>query len=323
MKNRRKLIFSLIMILILALTCFCGCKPSDNSGLTIVSILKTQTNGLVDTYTITYSDGSEYDFDITNGQDGEDGEDFDINTIYQKYLESHPETTYEDFLRDIFDFNNTSNTLAINKALLSSAKIYTEFTELYRLNFTTTAKETAVYSGSAVVYKVDSDYTYFITNYHVVYNTSALEETKIAKKIVCYLYGSEDDPMTTGTKDENGCSIYDYGSYAINCEYVGGSLTSDLAIVKAPTSEVKAINENVQGITFAESYCVGETAIAIGNPKGEWISVTDGIVSIDNEYINLSVGTTARAYRVIRIDTSIYNGSSGGGLFNKDGNWLA
>ena len=323
MKNKKSLLFSLIVILVVAIFCFCGCNSNNaNSGLTIVSIEKTQTDGLKDIYTITYSDGSEYSFEITNGKDGEDGEDLNIDEIYEKYLESNPNATYEEFLKDVLEINSTSNTLSINKALQSSAKIYTEFTQTYRVNPMYTTKETAVYLGSAVVYKVDGDYTYFITNYHVVYNSSATEEDKIAKKIVCYLYGSEGVPSSTSTKDENGCTIYNYGEYGISCEYVGGSITADIAIVKAKTSDVKSINENVKAITFAKDYCVGDTAIAIGNPEGEGISVTEGIVSVDNEYIYLAIDGTSRAYRSIRIDTSIYSGSSGGGLFDIDGNLI-
>lgn len=39
----------------------------------IQSIVKTGTSGLVDTYTINYTDGSTSTFDITNGADGQDG----------------------------------------------------------------------------------------------------------------------------------------------------------------------------------------------------------------------------------------------------------
>ncbi len=337
MKNKRSLIFTLILTFVIALTCLSGCNLYSNyDAKTIVSIEKTQTDGLKDIYTIIYSDGSEYSFEITNGKngvdgkdgengvdgkDGENGQEISIDDIYAKYLETNPDKTYEEFLREVLEVNSTSNTVSINKSLQSSAKIYTEFTvtESYKLNPMYTTKETAVYLGSAVVYKVDSDYTYFITNYHVIYNSSALEQNKKAKKIVCYLYGSEGEPRKTNNKDENSCTIYDYGQYGISCEYVGGSITADIAIVKAKTSDVKAINENVKTITFADSYCVGDTAIAIGNPEGEGISVTKGIVSVDNEYISLAIDGTTRTYRSIRIDTSIYSGSSGGGLFNEDG----
>jgi serine protease Do len=64
---------------------------------------------------------------------------------------------------------------------------------------------------------------------------------------------------------------------------------------------------------------VGESAMAIGNPENEGISVTKGIISIENEYIALNIDGTSRYYRSIRMDTAIYSGSSGGGLFNDEG----
>ena len=41
-------------------------------GVGIASLEKTSTSGLVDTYTITYTDGTVYTFTVTNGQDAED-----------------------------------------------------------------------------------------------------------------------------------------------------------------------------------------------------------------------------------------------------------
>lgn len=49
-----------------------GNKGDDGNG--IVGITKTSTSGLVDTYTITYTDGSTSTFDVTNGKDGNDGQ---------------------------------------------------------------------------------------------------------------------------------------------------------------------------------------------------------------------------------------------------------
>lgn len=48
---------------------------TGDTGNGIESIEKTSTSGLVDTYTITYTDGTETTFDLTNGQDGADGQD--------------------------------------------------------------------------------------------------------------------------------------------------------------------------------------------------------------------------------------------------------
>ena len=64
----------------------CGCTGKhieDNNecekgepgkdGRSVVSIAKTATNGLVDTYTIYYSDGTTSTFDVTNGEHGSQG----------------------------------------------------------------------------------------------------------------------------------------------------------------------------------------------------------------------------------------------------------
>lgn len=48
---------------------------TGEEGVGIASITKTGTSGLVDTYTITYTDGDTSLFTITNGKDGVDGQD--------------------------------------------------------------------------------------------------------------------------------------------------------------------------------------------------------------------------------------------------------
>ena len=48
-----------------------GQDGEDGRG--IVSIVKTATVDLVDTYTITYTDGTTSTFDVTNGRDGTGG----------------------------------------------------------------------------------------------------------------------------------------------------------------------------------------------------------------------------------------------------------
>ena len=45
------------------------------TGNGIVSVTKTGTSGLVDTYTILYTNGDTDTFDVTNGKDGQDGQD--------------------------------------------------------------------------------------------------------------------------------------------------------------------------------------------------------------------------------------------------------
>ena len=57
---------------------------------------------------------------------------------------------------------------------------------------------------------------------------------------------------------------YKYDEYAIPASYVGGSVTYDLAVVKASKGDVFNVNPYVLPVEFASSYSVGETEIAIG-----------------------------------------------------------
>ena len=50
------------------------------AGASIESIDKTATNGLIDTYTVKMTDGTESIFYVTNGRDGEKGEKGDTGS---------------------------------------------------------------------------------------------------------------------------------------------------------------------------------------------------------------------------------------------------
>ena len=91
--------------------------------------------------------------------------------------------------------------------------------------------------------------------------------------------------------------------------------------MRAEKEAVYAVNENVRAVTLADGYHVGESVYAVGNAEGEGISATEGIVSVDNEYIGLDIDEdgTDESYRSIRFDATIYHGNSGGGLFNAQG----
>ena len=52
-----------------------GVSSVGATGNGISSVAKTGTSGLVDTYTITYTDGTTSTFTVTNGADGQDGQD--------------------------------------------------------------------------------------------------------------------------------------------------------------------------------------------------------------------------------------------------------
>ncbi|MBO5926443.1 MAG: serine protease [Clostridia bacterium] len=318
-KSRKIIITFLIVVLSFALF-LGGCTiQMQNDVNSIVSIEKTATNGLIDTYTITYSNGETSEFTVVNGASGQNGQDLTVETLYQEWLKNNEGKSYEDFLKAVLSINTTGSDYVVNKALCSSLKVYSEFTMTYSYTTNQSMKYIDMGAGSAVIYKIDDDYTYFITNYHVVYNSKQNKNSKIASKITCYLYGSESVPKETETRDDEGYIIYDYGTNAIDCEYVGGTAAADIAVLKTNTTKLLEINPNVKEVEFASDYHVGETAIAIGNPDDDGISVTQGVVSMDNEFITLTVDSISRKYRSIRIDTPLYAGNSGGGLFNANG----
>ena len=337
-----------------------GCDKDDPVGIS--SIEKTGTEGLVDTYTIYYTDGTTSTFTVTNGEDGvgsnghtpvitispdgywvidgiksevyAKGENVTITDVYNKYVQENGPISYNDFLKLYLSFNMGDNSNTIAQCLRSVLKVYSEHcitTSVYP-GFDP-EKNISRAGGSAVIYKMDQDYTYIVTNYHVVYNSQANTDNikyngnqYIAKSVHGYLYGSEGGPSYDGkTLDANGYPIYDYGANALSLEYIGGALDKDIAVLRVPTSDVIAINPDACAVTLAEDYHVGDTAIAIGNPEDEGISVTEGIVSVDGEVIQLDIDNngTIENYTSIRIDTSIYHGSSGGGLFNADGELFA
>ena len=83
-------------------------------------------------------------------------------------------------------------------------------------------------------------------------------------------------------------------------------------------SDVSAVN-----VRSSSEIHVGESAIAVGNPKAEGISASKGIISRDSEEITISIdGSSSVEMRVMRIDTPVNSGNSGGGLFDSKGNLI-
>lgn len=316
MKRFTKTVLTVLAVMVLAFALvLAGCSGESAS---VKNILKTSSNADGDVYTIYYSDGTSSTITISNGSD------VTAKDLYEYYKEIYnDDLTYDEFLKKYLA-EPTDNASVIGSCLQSAVKIYTEFVEKTTMDDwiggNRRENKVAMYTGSGVVYQIQDNYTYIITNYHVLYdaNASAANNGNMARRIVCYLYGSEGSYTNKGV-DSDGLSVYDYGVYGIECEYVGGSISNDIALIRAETEDIQAINPDVKAAEFAEEYHVGETAIAIGNPEGEGISVTEGIVSVDNEYINLQIDTAVRSYRSLRIDTAIYGGNSGGGLFNLKG----
>lgn len=266
---------------------------------------------------------SAYDLAVENGftgtvsewldsLKGEDGEilNYSVQSLYDLAVTDGFTGTIYDFIEEYFTVEKTTSSVnAIQKNLLQSVMVFctytevTNYTDIFGRNPQTREEET--YSaGSGIIYILDSasGTAYFITNYHVVYNSACNTENFISDEIQVYLYGATE---------------------GIDVTYVGGSMNYDIAVLKVTDNETIKNNENISAVTFADSdeITIGETAIAIGNPEAEGISATQGIVSVGSEYIEMTAvdGKTTVEFRSIRVDASVNSGNSGGGLFNDSG----
>ena len=200
------------------------------------------------------------------------------------------------------------NIALASKALLSAVSIFCTFETVSYSGFGQSSVNESYSAGSGVIYKLDKTRgdAYIITNHHVVYNSECNTANKISNEIQLFLYGMENS------------------EYAIPATYVGGSMQYDLAVLKVSASRILTESNAIPAV-FSDSNEVSvlDTAIAVGNPEGGGISATVGYVNVDSEYVklNFTVPTGQREVelRVMRVDTPVNSGNSGGGLFNSSG----
>lgn len=144
-------------------------------------------------------------------------------------------------------------------------------------------------TGSGVVYKIEGDTAYIVTNNHVVDGADKLQ-------------------IITAEGD------------TVDAELVGTDVFTDLAVLKVSSEKLKT------AITFADSdqLKVGSLAIAIGSPLGSEFSssVTQGIVSGTDRVVPFDMnddGEDDWEMNLIQTDAAINPGNSGGALINKNG----
>lgn len=213
--------------------------------------------------------------------------------LYEEAKADGYKGTFVDFLKEIGGAQD--NTAAVNEALTSVVSIKTD---------------TAW--GAGVIYSLDKTAgdALIITNYHVVYGKNG-----ISTKIGVSLYGeNHNNPVMSAT-------------------FYGGAAQYDLALIRIKGSE--HLKESEDNVVYAkeasfgdsDSITVGEQVYAVGNPDGQGISATGGIVSVDAEKIQVERADAGGRYTYgatvdlweIRMDASVNHGNSGGGLFNADG----
>ena len=142
-------------------------------------------------------------------------------------------------------------------------------------------------SGSGIIYKVDGDKVYIITNNHVIEDASAV-------------------------------TISVTGQEQVNAKLVGTDPSSDLAVLVVSKEDMnKAGIKNITVAKFANSDTVevGDFVFPIGNALGRGKTMTQGMISAQNKQINID----GKNLTVIQTDAAINPGNSGGALMNSNG----
>lgn len=144
-------------------------------------------------------------------------------------------------------------------------------------------------TGSGVIYKIDGNKAFVVTNHHVVEGANELEVT-----------------LSDGTK--------------LAATLRGSDIWTDLAVLEIEAQNIKTTAE----FGNSDNIKVGEPAIAIGNPLGATFSgsVTQGIISGLERTIPIDInqdGVEDWQAEVLQTDAAINPGNSGGALVNING----
>ena len=253
---------------------------------------------------ITYQDGTKQNLGVVVGKDGADGKDGEDG---KDGKDGQNGSSVGEGSTIVIEGEGNNISVASSKGLRSAVSIFCTFTSTvqqggWRPGSSTTEEEFSS-AGSGVIYKLDkaAGDAFIITNYHVVYDSSSNTANGISDNISVYLYGSE------------------IQGREMKATYVGGSQYYDIAVLHIDNSEVlKESNAIAADIADSDDIVIGENAIAIGNAQGYGIAASMGVVSVDSEYIDMIAADekTEISLRVIRVDTAVNPGNSGGGLYN-------
>lgn len=142
-------------------------------------------------------------------------------------------------------------------------------------------------SGSGIIYKVDGDRVYILTNNHVIEGASYV-------------------------------TISVTGNEQVEANLVGTDPSSDLAVLSVSKKDMN--NAGIKDITVAkfansDNVEVGDFVFPIGNALGRGKTMTQGMISAQNKQINID----GKNLTVIQTDAAINPGNSGGALMNSDG----
>ena len=317
MKLKKRLKTLLMFLLIIPVcVCFSACSAKNLSAYEIA--VKNGFNGTEIEWLESLRGKSAYELAVENGfkgteiewleslqgKNGEDGKpatNVDTYELYEAAKEKGeiPEDyTYLNFIRDYFGTTGTYSSVVANKNLMSVVSVSA---------YTSKNSNNSIGNGSGVILSIDeAGNAYVVTNYHVTTSSSGYSYPYYK----LHLFGED---------------------FSISAEFVGSSRTYDLAILKVSANEICygetlsageiLKSSNAQACKMRdEAVFLGETIYAIGDTKSSGITLTKGIVSVENEIIKMTLSNRTGYYREIRHDAYIYHGNSGGGLFDANGN---
>lgn len=251
--------------------------------------------------------GTELEWlETLKGQDGKNGKDLNINDIYAAAVENGYDKDFLTFLKEYLNLDITeyNDTVTISHNVMSVVRICCGF-----------KGKNSISQGSGVVLDIDKETgsMYVVTNYHVVTDYESQEKNGVASAIYMYPHGE--------LIAYDGATMTD--EYGIKATYVGGAADYDLALLKVENNaKVRLSNLEKAELGNSETLSVGEKVYVIGNAEGDGISVTDGVLSVESEYITLgALDNTNRDvdYRVMRTSAAVNHGNSGGALFDAKG----
>lgn len=317
-------------------------------GILSTSLVACNTTKVISAYDIAVKNGfkgTEAEWLASlQGADGEDGDDLNIKELYEEAKAEGYGGSYLEFMKEYFSVDvpqdNDVETIAEN--VTSVVSVNCAFTQtktrevqtIFGGYKTETVVEASGSAGSGVIIDLDkaNGNALVVTNYHVLY--SAESDEGISECIYLYPYGSQNffssganengelsDVNEDGKADKNDQG--DLGGDGIKAEFVGGAMDYDVALLRVSGSAyLKTCAVTEAKIGDSNQTVVGEKVYAIGNSNGQGLSVTTGVVSVESETITMPSLKNANVevnYRVLRTDSAINHGNSGGALFNAYG----
>jgi len=144
-------------------------------------------------------------------------------------------------------------------------------------------------SGSGIIFDLDDDNLYVVTNHHVIDGARKVEVTFM-------------------------------GGDTFDAEILGYDSTMDIAVLGIDLDDIdQEVMDKIAIASFGDSdnLKVGELAVAIGSPLGKEFSnsITVGVISA----VDRTISIDSSDLKLIQTDAAINPGNSGGALVNTDG----